>query len=453
VEDYHRLLPGVQVHTRARRKYLYGPAFAHVVGYLGEVGNVQTSREGDLRRQYRAGDMIGKMGIEAVCEDSLRGLNAYKLVEVNAAGREILNPLEKWQTQRPVPGRDVTLTLAVALQESLYAAMAGQPGGAIALALPTGEVLAACSSPSFDPNLLTLTVSPAQWEQLASDPAKPFFNRVLQGTYAPGSLLKLVTSLCGLQHGVINLHTTLDPCFGSYQFGNRTFHCWKRNGHGVLDHAAALAHSCDVFYYQLGLLLDVDRLHEAACAFGLGQPCSRLFPEEVAGNVPTRAWYDQRYGKSGWTKGVMLNLAIGQGELLVTPLQMAVLAGAIATSGQLGRPLFLARGQVAPEKFLDLPFSSEQLHWAREGMEQVVDTGTGTAARLTGVPVAGKTGTTQNPHGEDHAWFMCYAPADAPAVAFAVILENAGHGGAAAAPLAARWLQAYFAWADQRRSM
>jgi penicillin-binding protein 2 len=451
VEEYHHALPGVRVETHARRRYLHGPQFAHIVGYVGEVSGSDIREDDDERRAYRQGDVIGKMGAEAACESNLRGYDGVKLEEINAGGRVVRRPTEAWQMVQPVPGADVRLTLAVALQESLFAALAGRPGCAVALGLPSGEILAGVSSPAFDPNRLTLALTTTEWEALASDPKRPFFNRIVQGTYAPGSLYKVVTSLCGLHYRVIGPASQLEPCYGSYRFGNRTFRCWKAGGHGVLDHTEALVHSCDVFYYQLGLRLTLEELHETATFLGLGRTCCSFFPEEVTGNIPTSAWYDARYGHGGWTRGVLLNNAIGQGEILVTPLQMAVLAGAVATDGRMGAPRVLLEAATAPEPFLQLPFAPEHLAWARRALQQVVDSGTGAAARLAGITVAGKTGTAQNPHGDDHAWFMCYAPAEAPEVAMAVILENAGHGGALAAPLAGRWLSAYFAWAAARK--
>jgi penicillin-binding protein 2 len=211
----------------------------------------------------------------------------------------------------------------------------------------------------------------------------------------------------------------------------------------VLDHAGALAHSCDVFYYQLGLRLDIDDLAAGARAFGLGRAVTGIYSAEAAGNIPTAAWYDRRFGAGNWTRGVLLNNSIGQGEILVTPLQMALLAARLAVDGAVPGPTFVM-GQDPHEGPVTLPFASSHLAWIRRALRQVVDAGTGGAARLAGLPVAGKTGTTENPHGEDHAWFMCYAPADRPEVALAVILEHAGHGGAEAAPVAGAWLRAYF---------
>ncbi len=440
VEERRAGLPGVRVESRLRRRYNFGPLFAHVIGYTGEV-DAEDLADAPPDREYRVGDTIGKQGIEAAFEAQLRGRAGVKLEEVNASGRTVGRETV-WL--RPVqPGRDVALTLSLPLQVALDSLVADRRGCAVALAIPSGEVLAAVSKPTFDANLLTTAISPRQWRALIEDPAKPFFNRIVQGTYAPASLYKAVTSLAGLQAGVVDTGSILDPCPGGYQFGNRWFRCWKRTGHGVLDHAGALAHSCDVFYYQLGLRLDLDQLAAAARAFGLGSRVAGIYPAEAPGNIPTTEWYDRRFGPRQWTRGVMLNTAIGQGEILATPLQMALLAARIAADGDVPGPTFV-RGQTPAVGPVDLPFQPAHMEWIRRALHQVVDRGTGRAARRAGVPVAGKTGTAENSHGDDHAWFMCFAPMDRPEVAVAVILENAGHGGAEAAPVAGEWLRRYF---------
>ncbi len=442
VEERERQLPGVRVQARQRRRYLHGPLFVHVIGHMGEVGQADLDSAGS-QLTYRLGDLKGKIGVEARYETSLRGQDGLKLEEVNAWGRVVGREMV-W-LERVVPGQDVDLTLSLPLQRELAELIAGQVGCGVAIALPSGEVLAAYSSPSYDPNLLTTTLSAEAWEALAYDPAKPIFNRIVQASYPPASLYKSITALAGLRAGVIGISTELEPCSGGYTFGNRVFHCWKRWGHGTLDLTGALVNSCDIYFYQLGLRLTIDQLAQAATDFGLGTVLTDLFPEEMAGLVPTSEWYDNHFGRGKWTRGVLLNNAIGQGELLVTPLQMAMLAARIATSGRVAGPTFVRAAQPVPEEVTgSLPFDPRHLAWCRYGLEQVVDAGTGAAARLAGIDVAGKTGTAQNPHGEDHAWFMCYAPTDAPEVALAIIVENAGHGGSEAAPLAGRWLHAYF---------
>ena len=434
-------LPGVRIESRSRRGYLAGPLVAHLVGYVGEVrpADLDTS---EFIQGYRQGDIIGKQGVESAYEEVLRGENGEKLEEVNAQGLTV-GRQTTW-LKDVVPGRNVALTISLTLQQAMADAIGERTGCGVVLSTRTGEVLAAYSNPSFDPNLLTVSITAEQWSALANDPAKPFFNRAVQATYPPGSIYKPVTSLAGLHYGVVDTGTVLEPCLGGWQFGDRFFKCWKPSGHGALNQTDAMVHSCDTYYYQLGLALDVDKLAFAARALGLGRRVTTLFPEESAGNIPDTAWYDRRFGKGRWTRGVLLNNAIGQGEVLVTPLQMALLAARLATAGSVPDPVFVLDPPEVVRVPPALPFTPSDLAWCRHALRQVVVRGTGQAAAVPGVPVAGKTGTAQNPHGEDHAWFICYAPADAPEVALAVIIENAGHGGSEAAPVAGAWLDAYF---------
>ncbi len=440
VEERRRQLPGARVETRPRRRYHNKGLFAHVIGYVGEVGQEEIGPPG-VAGEYRPGDTIGKQGVERAYETDLRGTSGEKLEEVNASGH-IVGREAVW-VEEVVPGRDVQLTLSLALQEAMADVLDGQTACGVAMSCRTGEILAAFSSPTFDTNLMTTSITPQQWQTLVNDPAKPFFNRILQATYPPASLYKTVTSLTALQKGAVGRTTRLEPCYGGLQLGNRYFRCWKPEGHGDVDHVAALIHSCDTFYYQVALRLDIDELAAAARSFGLGAPCSGIFAEEVGGLVPDSAWYDEHLGRNGWSRGVLLNNAIGQGELLVTPLQMAVVAARLGSLGTVPPPTFVV-GQEDVAPLPPLPFSIQDLQWVRSTLGEVVARGTGRAAALADVPVAGKTGTAQNPHGEDHAWFMCFAPANDPEVALAVILENAGHGGSEAAPLAQRWLRLYF---------
>lgn len=444
VEERRRELPGARVEARARRRYPQGALFAHIIGYVGEVRPEEVGPEGDPSA-YRPGDTMGREGLESAWETELRGQPGLVLKEVNAAGRVVGR--RDVSVVPVLPGRDIRLSLSLTLQDSLAAAMADRPGTAVALSLPSGEVLAAVSNPAYDPNLFTRGISSREWRALLDDPQHPFLNRLVQATYPPGSPYKIVTSLAGLEAGVVGRWTRFEPCMGVFRFGNRDFRCWKRTGHGELDHGGALVHSCDVFYYQLGLRLDLKQLAQTARILGLGATTGSPFSGEVSGNIPDAAWYDAHYGPGRWTRGVMLNNAIGQGEILVTPLQMAELTARVACNDRDLAPRFRPRlPGTAPVSRRPLPFDPEHMDWLRRTLTDVVDMGTGTRARLEAIDVAGKTGTTENPHGRDHAWFVCFAPATDPAVAFVVILEHGGHGGAVAAPVAARWLSAYFDW-------
>ncbi len=442
VQERARQLPGVRVESRPRRRYLFGQMLAHLAGFVGEVGkaDMDTSSQG---KNYRLGDMIGKQGVESALEDHLRGRDGLKLEEVNASNR-VVGYRTVW-LEEVQPGSDVAMTISLPLQSAMDLAIGDGVGCGVAISVASGEVLAAVSKPTFDSNLMTMSISSSQWNELIENPAKPFFNRIVQATYPPGSIYKGVTSLAGLSLGIIDTSTVLDPCHGGMNFGNRYFKCWKRGGHGTVDHTDAMVFSCDTYYYQLGLRLEIDQMATAARTFGLGSPCSDIFPSEASGLIPDSDFYDGRFGKRGWTRGVLLNNSIGQGEILVTPLQMAMLTARIASSGKTPNPTFVLNSNAGPVEPPALPFEEAHLQWCRESMWQVVARGTGKAAQQDSFSVAGKTGTAQNPHGEDHAWFVCFAPVEKPEVAVAIILENAGHGGSEAAPIAGQWLREWFA--------
>jgi penicillin-binding protein 2 len=441
VEERGRDVPGARVEARTRRRYLVGPLLAHIIGYVGEVGLADLDTTGDWTG-YRPGDFIGKQGLESAMERVLQGDNGVKLEEVNATGR-VVGREAVW-LRDVQSGVDVTLSISLPLQQVMAAAIGDRAGCGVAISTKTGEVLAAYSNPTFDPNLLTVSISSEQWDRLVNDPAKPFFNRVTQATYPPASLYKPITSLAALQNNVVGRETYLEPCYGGWVFGDRTFRCWKHGGHGVVNHTEAIVQSCDVFYYQVALRLELDQLAAAARSFGLGRRCTALFSDESPGIVPDTEWYNRRLGPGRWTKGVMLNNAIGQGELLVTPIQMAVVAGRLASSGRMPEPVFVLDPPQPVRLPPPLPFRPADVAWVRNVLFETVRRGTGRAAGLTGITVAGKTGTAQNPHGEDHAWFMCFAPFEDPEVAIAVIVENAGMGSTVAAPVAGTWLEAYF---------
>ena len=441
VAERARQLPGARIEARSRRRYLAGPLTAHLIGYVGEVdpADLDTSSQGN---GYRLGDIIGKQGIESTYEGRLRGSNGIKLEEVNAQGH-VVGRHTVW-VEEVNPGRDVALTISLPLQQAMADAVGERPGCGVAISTRTGEVLAAYSYPSFDPNLLTMSITSEQWNALVTDPAKPFFHRAVQATYPPGSLYKPVTSLAALSLDLVDTNTFLEPCLGGWEFGDRYFRCWNHAGHGEINHLGAMVFSCDTYYYQLGLSMDIDQLGAAARALGLGSRCSTVFPEESAGLIPGTAWYDRRFGKGRWTRGVMLNNAIGQGEILVTPLQMALLAARLASFGEVPAPRFVKDPEEVARLPEPLPFPRSDVAWVRGAMLDVVRRGTGKHAQVDSISVAGKTGTAQNPHGEDHAWFLCFAPVEKPEVALAVIMENAGNGSSEAAPVAGHWLDTYF---------
>lgn len=449
VEEHRYELPGVIIESEPVRRYRHGPLSAHLLGYLGELTRQEVAEAAP--GVSAAGLHVGRSGVERKYDDLLRGRDGVRYVQEDARGR----PLGTMRESGSLPGEDLWLTIDGELQaraESLLAAYAA--GSVVALDPRSGEVLVLASWPAFDPNLFTVAVPPPLWDSLSNHPFHPLLNRSIQATYPPGSTMKPITGTVGLTEGIVRPETRLLPCFGSWRFGRRVFGCWEENGHGTLSFRSAMEQSCDVYFYQIGAKMDLDRFAAVAAMYGFGSVTGIDLPGERAGLVPTVRYMNDRYGRSGWGQGFLLNHSIGQGEILVTPLQMARYYGALGT-GRLASPRLLfesvdADGVAAsrpPPAPRQVDLDREVLRTIREGLILVVEgeRGTGRAARVPGMTVAGKTGTSENPHGDDHAWFAAWAPAENPRIALAVIVENAGHGGEVAAPLAGNLLRFFFA--------
>lgn len=449
VEESRSELPGIDVQVAPIRRYPEGSLAAQLLGYAGEINDRELVER--ARKGYQLGDLIGKTGVERRYEDVLRGEDGAEFVVVNAMGQRVAT-LDDVPPRPPVPGRDITLTVDLDVQLALEEAMARiERGAAVVLDPRDGSVLAMVSKPVFDPNEFSRGISFARWKELNSGGAYPLLNRAIQSAYPPGSTFKVVTMLAGLKHGVTTPeHHEQTSCSGGYWYGGRRFGCWKKEGHGSLDLVSGLQHSCDVVFYQLALRMGLDPLEQTARGMGLGERTGIDLPSEARGLVPTDAWYDQRFQRGRWPKGLLLNLGIGQGELLVTPLQLATMTAVAANGGRPVRPHVVSGMQgVAAfrvEQPLEPGVQTSAAHWEaiHLAMRRVVEAGTAGAVRIPGLPVAGKTGTAQNPHGDDHALFVCYAPADAPTLAMAVVAENSGHGGSVSAPVAARVLKRLF---------
>ncbi len=456
IQEHKLDLPGVIYQVEPRREYLQGQLAAHLLGTVGEI----SPRELGVYRghRYRHGSLIGKAGLEKQYEPFLRGEDGMQYVEVSAVGREI-GPLADRPPAEVKPGSDLILTIDLALQRVAEEALSDTVCGAVVAIDPTsGEVLAMVSRPTFDPNLFSTVVPESTWRQLNEDPGHPLLNRAIQCSYPPASTMKLVTAGAGLEYKVIGQYTRFAPCSGAYKYGNRWFRCWRPEGHGSLALVGAVAQSCDVYFYQLGLKIGLERWSEFAADCGFGVPLGLDLPNETGGLIPDRAFYDRRYGKRKWSPGVLLNLSIGQGENLVTPLQMACFTAAIANGGIIYRPFLVREIRSVAGKSLPrdpqivghLPLSADNLKIIKRSMRAVVGDikGTGRQAAIEGVVVAGKTGTAQNPHGEDHAWFIGFAPLDDPRIAVAVLVEQGGHGGSVAAPIAGKVMEAYLKRGD-----
>jgi penicillin-binding protein 2 len=443
-------LPGVSLQVTNVRHYPQGSLAAHLLGHVGEISENEVEL---LREQgYRPGDFVGRTGIEKVYESDLRGRDGERFLEVDAVGR-VIGPFHGRDPIPPVTGHTLRLHLDARIQALAESLLVGRRGAACVLDVATGGVLALASAPTFDSNLFATGIATEQWERLNTDPQVPLLNRAVQAVYAPGSTFKIVSFSLALDDRVVSLRGRQStPCWGGYQFGNRYFRCWEEHGHGYLDLEGGLVQSCDVYFYQIGEQLDVDHLARYAREAGLGEPTGIDLPQELTGNVPGSEWLDRRYGKGRWSRGTLLNLVIGQGENLVTPLQLARLACAIARSGEFAAPRLAAAVDaddgtrlrfppVVQRKWNVTPQTTERL---REAMRRVVadSTGTGRGCRVPGWTVAAKTGTAENPHGKPHSWFMGYAPTERPEVAFSVVVEAGGHGSDVALPIARTILRA-----------
>jgi penicillin-binding protein 2 len=451
-------MPGVSVQVRLRRNYLYGLSASHVIGYLGEI-NLDELKSGDYPN-LRSGDYIGKFGVERTQESLLRGEPGGRQVEVNANG-QIMRVL---QTVSPKPGRNVHLTLDRDLQQRAEELLEGVAGAVVAVEPDTGYILAMASSPSFNQNAFVSGIGSDVWESLISHPFRPLENKAIQGEYPPGSTFKIVTALAGLEEKVIDETTTFD-CAGFLPFAGRDYRCWKKEGHGRVDVRRALAESCDVFFYRTGLRLGIDRLAWYAKALGLGARTGVTLDQEARGLIPSSAWKKKRFGVP-WQEGETLSVSIGQGYALATPLQMAMLTAAVGNGGTRYRPTVLSRVetmegdivfQAAPQEIGRIPISARNLRTVQQGIWGAVNGERGTARRvhLNDIEIAGKTGTSQvvgrkdsgddytPPHLRPHAWFVCYAPSDAPKLAIAVVVENGEHGSSAAGPIAREMVKTY----------
>ncbi len=443
VEELRPELPGVDVVVAPIRRYPEGTLGAQLLGYAGEINDRELEQRQDTG--YRMGDLIGKTGVERRYEDVLRGQDGAEFVVVNAMGKRV-STLREGPPRLPVPGHDITLTIDLDVQRALEEGMADVArGAAVALDPRDGSVLAMVSRPAFDPNEFSRGISFARWQELTAGGGNPLLNRAIQSAYPPGSTFKVVMMVAGLRYGIVrpDSHEPVS-CTGGYTFGGRRFACWDKHGHGSIDLVTALQFSCDVYFYQLGLHVGLDKMQATANALGLGERTGIDLPAETRGLVPSSGYYDRHFKTGHWPRGVLLNLGIGQGELLTSPLQLALMTSIVANDGRAVRPHVVKSIAGVPEYHVDKPLEPglvapadlwDAVHLA---MRRVVEAGTAHSAIIPGLPVAGKTGTAQNPHGQDHAVFVCYAPADHPTIAMAIVAENSGHGGTICAPIAAK---------------
>ena len=444
--------PELDVLAEPRRSYPYGELAAHVLGYVGEASRVQleTAEFSD----FRAGDIVGKYAVERVYNRHLAGRNGSRKIFVDSLGRTI----DELARVPPEEGAPLELTLDLDLQIAAERELGGRRGAVVAFDPRNGEILAMVSQPAFDPNRFAARISRREWDRLVEDKHHPLQNRALQSTFAPGSVFKLVVALAGLEWGDVDPNRSYF-CGGGVTLYGHHFRCWKKGGHGSVSLREAIRSSCNVYFYQLGKSLGIDLISGFGHAIGLGQPTGIDLVGEVAGLVPSKEWKRRTY-RQKWYRGETVSVAIGQGPVHLTPLQLARMVGILATGS--AAPLHVARsrlpgGPPAGNKS-DIELSSDNLDLVREAMWEVVNRfGTGRAARVNGFDVCGKTGTAQTigraglsklekaqaSQFTANAWFVGFAPQKTPEIAVVVLVEAGGSGGAVAAPIAANILQVF----------
>ena len=462
IENNHYDLPGIRIEVLPRRNYLFEDLGSHMIGYTGEINQEELVKW--KLENYQSGDQIGKRGFEKLYDEQLRGDKGPLYMEVDAHGFE----QRQLKGKETLPGNDLQLTIDLDLQLEAENAMVGKAGAVIAIDVNTGRILAFASAPPLHLEDFVGGISTKNWQALLNDIKRPLVHKTIQGQYPPGSTYKIVTALAGLSKGVINANT-IYYCSGAMFFGNRSYGCWKSGGHGPVSLHRALAESCDVYFYQVGLKVGVDSLAEYANRLGLGHKTGIEFEYEKSGLIPTANWKKLAKGES-WQEGETLSIAIGQGFNLVTPLQVAQMTSALANGGILYKPYLIEKiidpeGQVLkefePAVDVELIGMNKYLKLIRDGLVGAVNDkhGTGKAAQLEDITVAGKTGTAQVVTLEkfrevdeedvaykhrDHAWFTSFAPAVNPEIAVTILVEHGGHGGSVAAPVAKKVLEKYF---------
>ncbi|MDD4615597.1 MAG: penicillin-binding protein 2 [Alphaproteobacteria bacterium] len=452
-------LIGIDIDAGEVRSYPYGETTAHILGYVGiaSKNELDNAEDGESDILAMPGFRVGKNGVEKRYEKEMRGRAGNVEMEVNAHGRVV----RELMRHDPVPGQDLSLTIDIGLQQFAQQRLASEESAsAVLMDIYTGEVLVLVSQPSFDPNLFTYGISREDWDALNKDIRTPLLNKAIGGVYAPGSTFKPITALAGLEAGIVDPKARVN-CPGYYELGEHKFHCWKKGGHGSVNMVEAFAGSCDTYFYDLGKRVGIDRIQAMAKRFGLGSKLNIDLPHERSGFVPNRAWKKNNKHQE-WQQGETLVAAIGQGFLLTSPLQLAVMAARIANNGFAVTPHVAQKigdKVVASKEWASMGLDPANLEIVREGMNSVVNEQTGTAYAVRieeeEMEMAGKTGSAQVRHiseaerlegvrknenlpwnERDHALFIGYAPVSAPRYAIAVVVEHGGSGAHDAAPIA-----------------
>jgi penicillin-binding protein 2 len=462
IENRHLSLPGIRIEVLPSRDYLYGDMASHLVGYLGEISPAELKE--NRYAEYQGGDQVGKQGAEKIFEAYLKGEKGRNYLEVDVHGLE----QRQIKLQDPFPGNDLHLTLDIDLQRAAEEAMGDQAGAVVVMEVNTGNLLAMASTPPLHLQEFVGGISTTNWKRLLNNPLNPLLNKTIQGQYPPGSVFKIITALAAISEGVVTPDTTFF-CSGALHFGNRRYGCWKRSGHGTVNFQRALVESCDVYFYSVGQKLGVDNIAKYAQSLGLGKKTGLELEHEKGGLIPTRAWKQQRF-KQKWQDGETLSVAIGQGYVSTTPLQVCRMTAAVVNGGTLYRPQMVHRITAPDGKTLKtftpvsegkVLGSASSLALIQKALLGVVNSAGGTAkvVALPEVLIGGKTGTAQVlglshvagmkekeiPYRyRDHAWFTSFAPAEKPEIAVTVLVEHGQHGGSAAGPVAKAVYKKYF---------
>ncbi len=455
IEENKNNLSGIDFKIEYKRDYSFGVYGSHVFGYIKEISPEQLSKGSEF---YLIGDYVGFSGIEKKYEEILRGSKGAKYVLVDSKQKTVNQHLRGQDDLEAVKGNDIVLTLDYDTQKKAEELFAGKKGALVAIEPESGEILAMVSSPYFELSDLGGVTTTDKWKKLRNDPDKPLFNRATMSIYPPGSTFKMVSAIAALEEGVITPDYTI-TCKGALFYGDRDFKC--DHVHGKTDLIKSIEESCNVYYYQLILKLGLDRWNNYARKFGFGSKTGYDLGEEIAGIIPSTEYYNKRLGKGKWTKGMLISLGIGQGEVSATPLQLAQYTASLAMKGITSNP-HLVKGMIDSKTNNFIPFeftnddngiSTETYDLINEALLRVVHgRGTATHIKIPGIKIAGKTGTAQNPFGENHAVFIAYAPYENPQIAVALIVENVGYGGSHAAPIARDIIKTYLRIPDNKIS-
>jgi penicillin-binding protein 2 len=445
LEEHRTQFPGLIIQSAPRRFYPDGPVVSPFVGYTAEVSETELAQPAFA--DYKAGQQTGKQGLEKEYESVLRGKEGSQFVEVDARGRVVTNQSAARPDLIPVAAQPLYTNIDLDLQRYV-AGLFGDSlqGGAVAIDPKTGGVLALYSAPTWDANRFIGGIPAQYWDSLRNDPRRPLYNKALQGQYPPGSTFKLATTVMGLEDGAVTMSDKMPiPCSGGMQYGSRYFRCWDKRGHGYLTLSGAIAKSCDVYFYQLGMKLGLARMLAGGVKLHMNEKAGIDLPEERRPRWPESVdYFNRKYGPRNWTQSVVLNLAIGQGENSQTILNMARFYTALATDGSAARPEIARTKQ---ERIEMMHLTPQQLDQVRGALVGVVEGGTASASAIKGVQLAGKTGTAQsgkfvNGTELNHAWFVGFAPANDPKIVVAVMIEFGGHGTRSAA-IASKIIAAY----------